>query len=152
MQYSGCAYSWWSVLLCLFYSQKKIHCQSSLAYSLLLLISQLYSPWWALASFTISCYVFRSCALSFHLPILIRLTSSFTSWSHLLLGLPLLRTPQSSPSNKHFRVFSLSIHSTWPSQLSLRDFACLCMSSPWSKLLISELALTLQTPSSQTGP
>jgi hypothetical protein len=42
----------------------------------------------ALASFTINRHVFRSCAFSFHLPILICLRSSFTSWSHLFLGLP----------------------------------------------------------------
>jgi hypothetical protein len=55
-----------------------------------------------LASFTIRRHVFHSCAFSFHLPILIHLRSSFTSWSSLFLGLPLLRTPKSSPSNKHF--------------------------------------------------
>jgi hypothetical protein len=92
-----------------------------------------------LASFTISRHVFRPCAFSFHLPILIRLSSSFTSWSHLFLGLPLLLTPKSSPFNKHFGALSLSIRSKWPSQLSLRDFVCLAMSSPCSKLLISEL-------------
>jgi hypothetical protein len=41
---------------------------------------------------------------------------------------------------------------TWPSQPSLRDLRVALVSSPWSKLLISELDLTLQTPSSQTGP
>jgi hypothetical protein len=105
-----------------------------------------------LASFTISCHKFHSCAFSFHLPILNRLGSSFTSWSHPFLGLPLLRTPKNSPLNTHFGVLSLSIRSTWPSQLSLREFSCLTMSSPWSKLLIYEMDLTLQTPSWQTGP
>jgi hypothetical protein len=108
------------------------------------ILSQLYSPRRALASFTISRHVLRSCAFSFHLPILILLRSSFTSWSHLFLCLPLLRTPKSSPFNKHFGILSLSIRSTWPSQLSLRDFVCLTMSSPWSGLLISELDLTLK--------
>jgi hypothetical protein len=117
-----------------------------------LLLSQLYIPRWALASFTISRHVFLSCAFSFHLPILIRLRSSFTSWSHLFLGLPLLWTPNSSPFNKHFRVLSLSTRSTWPTQINLRNFECLTMSSSWSKLLISKLDLTLQTPSSHTGP
>jgi hypothetical protein len=35
--------------------------------------------------------------------------SSFTSRNHLLLGLPLPRTPNSSPFNKHFGALSLSM-------------------------------------------
>jgi hypothetical protein len=76
-----------------------------------LLLSQLYSPWWALASFTISRHVFHSCTFFFHLPVLIHLRPPFTSWSHLFLGLPLLWTPKISRFNKHFGVLSLFIRS-----------------------------------------
>ena len=96
----------------------------------LLLLRWLYSPGWALASFTIRLQASRSLALSLHSFIPIFLRSVDTSCSHLIFGLPHCLVAYSFPYNIFFRIAVCCILSIWPSHCILWHFINLTMFSP----------------------